>query len=328
MIQSDVVAIIHAKGKSERVPKKNLQVVGNKPLVGHAIKKIQKTESIDLIWVDSDDDEILRIAGLYGAGEMKRPPKVNGVESEKMTGDELAYYIAQQFPKIKYIAQVLPTSPFIRPETYDTALDLLQKHPQMDCAVGVREEVFYLWENGKPAYYKNGHLPDSQEIRPLVYETTGFYIFKTEYVLRHKKRINPEKTILIHLTKLESVDINTPEDLEFARLLWKALRKERKSFGFDIDGTITLYDAKGDYDESIPNIQMVNKINKLYNEGHYITITTSRGHSRGTREIMLELAKEQLEEWGVKYHRLIPKTFYDKLVDDATESPEEFLNEN
>jgi len=320
-----IVVVIHAKGHSERVPNKNLQVLGNRPLIGHAIKHALQSKA-DKVIIDSDDAEILDIGEQFGAIPIKRPVEWNGVNTQIATGDELAYYAAIKMPA-DIIVQLLPTSPFITPETINDAIDMLKNDSTIDSVFAARQEVFYTWCENKPCYYKDDKLPDSQTLEPITYETTGLYAFRPEYVIKHKRRINIKACNPILVSKLEAVDINTPEDLEFARLLWKALRKDRKSYGFDIDGTITLYDAMGDYEESIPNKKMVEKINKLYDDGHYITITTSRGHSRGTREILLKQAEKQLKEWGVKYHRLVPKTYYDKFVDDVASTPEGFLND-
>jgi len=317
-----IIAFVHAKGRSERIYEKNLQVVGNRPLFGHAIVHAKRSDIIDEVIIDSDNQKILDIGKQFGATPLLRPDNM-----ETATGDELAYYAASCRPESDIIVQILPTSPFTTTDTIERAIYGIRENPGVDSAVAVRQEVFYQWNEGKPAYHINGVLPDSQDMEPIVYETNGLYAMHTAYVLKHKKRINPDACIPICVSKLEAVDINTWEDLLFARLLWKALRKDRKSYGFDIDGTITLYDAKGDYEESIPNKEMVERINKLYDEGHYITITTSRGHSRGTREILLKQAEKQLKKWGVKYHRLVPKTYYDHFVDDSAITPEDFLRE-
>lgn len=74
MTQPRVVAFVHAKGRSERVPSKNLRVLGDRPLFCHAIANALAAERVEHVVIDSDSDEILDIGKSYGATPLKRPP--------------------------------------------------------------------------------------------------------------------------------------------------------------------------------------------------------------------------------------------------------------
>ena len=90
----------------------------------------------------------------------------------------------------------------------------------------------------------------------------------------------------------------------------------------DIDGTICT-DQKGDYESARPVKRYINKINKLFDEGHTIIYWTARGTVTGIN--WEELTKKQFEEWGVKYHdlRVGTKPHYDLWVDDKSKRIEE-----
>ena len=208
------VAFVHAKGNSERVPGKNMKLLGGKPLFTWALESAFYAREVSEVVIDSDDDEILKIGAGLGATPLKRPKHL---ANNKTTGDDLAYWQASNRPDSDLIAQVIPTSPFIRGESIDRAC---QNVWGVDSVVGVHEDRFYLWEGGKPAYYKeDGTLPNSFELKPTVYETTGLYVTKTSYILENVKRMNPNSCRPLYLSKLESVDINTMEDFEFAELI-------------------------------------------------------------------------------------------------------------
>ena len=49
----------------------------------------------------------------------------------------------------------------------------------------------------------------------------------------------------------------------------------------DIDETICFYDDDRIYENAIPSKENIDKINKLYDEGHQITYWTARGSSTG-----------------------------------------------
>ena len=91
----------------------------------------------------------------------------------------------------------------------------------------------------------------------------------------------------------------------------------------DIDETICFYDGKRLYPDATPNHKNIDKINKLYDEGHHITYWTARGTV--TKINWFDVTKNQLDEWGCKYHNLITgeKPNYDLLICDKTKRIEE-----
>ena len=93
-----------------------------------------------------------------------------------------------------------------------------------DCLVAVQEEALYCWGPSGPAYYRNGAIPNSAELATTVFETTGLYANRSEFVLRARRRLNPESCHLLRVSKLEAVDIDTEEDFAFAEALWRGLR--------------------------------------------------------------------------------------------------------
>jgi len=44
------------------------------------------------------------------------------------------------------------------------------------------------------------------------------------YVLEAKKRASPHSCAPVYLSHVEAIDINWPEDLQFARIVWAGLR--------------------------------------------------------------------------------------------------------
>jgi len=95
---------------------------------------------------------------------------------------------------------------------------------------------------------------------------------------------------------------------------------------FDIDGTICTTDC--DYREAKPYQEVIDWINKKYDEGHEITLFTSRGTLSGSD--WFDFTWEQIENWGVKYHELkLGKPAYDLFVDDkAISNLEWYKKEN
>ena len=91
----------------------------------------------------------------------------------------------------------------------------------------------------------------------------------------------------------------------------------------DIDETICFYEGEREYPEAIPNYNNIEKINKLYDDGHEIIYWTARGGI--TKRDWSELTQEQLKSWGCKYNELKMnnKPHYDLLICDKTKRIEE-----
>jgi histidinol phosphatase-like enzyme len=82
----------------------------------------------------------------------------------------------------------------------------------------------------------------------------------------------------------------------------------------DIDKTICT-DSNGKYDQAQPIPSLIEKINRLFDQGHLIVYWSSRGQI--TKIDWTDITKKQLLEWGVKYHTLrLDKPYYDLIIDD------------
>lgn len=82
---------------------------------------------------------------------------------------------------------------------------------------------------------------------------------------------------------------------------------------FDIDGTICTQEI--DYSQAKPIQEVIEKLNKKFDEGYQIVLFTARGTETGID--WSNITKEQLDRWGVKYHDLyFSKPAGLKYIDD------------
>ena len=110
-----------------------------------------------------------------------------------------------------------------------------------------------------------------------------------------------------------------------------------KRYCVDIDGTICSPTVGRDYHKAEPWQDRIKILNKLYDEGNYIIYFTARAMGRfadlphsvasvKAKEVLYDLTKQQLEEWGVKYHELIMgKPHADFFIDDKGVKDEDFF---
>jgi len=242
----DIVIFIPARAGSKRIPRKNFQEIGGIPLFLHSVHAAVSLIDFSLdpaIFVDTDDLKTCNAikSRLFFSGQqtmadrmmlIKRPAEL---ARDETTADELAYWQATQYPNAKIYIQLMPTCPFIKPATIRRAIAKVESGG-WDSATGtvsaaaVRREVVYEWDEHGPAYFApDGSIPPSQEKAPLVHEM-GLYVSRMPYVLGAKKRANPDSCAPVYLSRIEAIDINWPEDLQFARIVWAGIQAmdERK----------------------------------------------------------------------------------------------------
>ena len=72
-----VIGVVLARGGSKRIPKKNIRLLGGKPLIAWTIETAKQCPSLDAIVVSTDDNKIAEIALEYGAQvPFLRPPEL------------------------------------------------------------------------------------------------------------------------------------------------------------------------------------------------------------------------------------------------------------
>ncbi len=94
----------------------------------------------------------------------------------------------------------------------------------------------------------------------------------------------------------------------------------------DIDGTIC-ETRNSDYENSVPYIDRIDHINKLFDDGHEIHYWTARGGSSGID--WADYTKIQLDSWGCKYTTIkTGKPVYDLWIDDKAISSLRYFRGN
>lgn len=91
----------------------------------------------------------------------------------------------------------------------------------------------------------------------------------------------------------------------------------------DIDNTITKTIGM-DYAGAEPLHDRIDKVNKLYDEGHTIVYWTARGSGSGKQ--YFKLTQIQLDSWNAMYHELrMGKPVFDMFIDDKVFNSEEYF---
>lgn len=109
--------------------------------------------------------------------------------------------------------------------------------------------------------------------------------------------------------------------------------QKHKIIYVDVDGTIcdnpelpNFDDQPMDYTKATPKHDRIRHINELYDEGHHIVYWTARGCRSGLDH--MELTKNQLLEWGAKYHSVEVgnKPHFDMYICDKSFNSESWFH--
>lgn len=211
---------IPIKANSERVPGKNLRNLNGKKLYEYICEHVQEAGVFDDVFVDTNSAEIATyVEGIEGFHAIERKPEL---ALNTANGNDLLIYHFENFPGYDYYFQLFATAPYMQPETIRACYNQLIGSGEYDsCFTALKNHSFY-WYAGTPVNYRPGILPRSQDMMPIVEETTGLYGISAESLKRYRCRIG-RKPYIHFVSKFEAVDINTEEDLRVAEFVGKAI---------------------------------------------------------------------------------------------------------
>lgn len=219
------VAIIPARGGSKGIPRKNLREVGGVPLVVRAIRVGLAASRVDRVVVTTDDEEIAAVARSAGAEVVMRPPKLAADDTPTLP---VLKFVLESLERDGWSADIVvllePTSPFRSPEVVDACIAKLD-----DPAVRSAATVTQLERNPYNIFEVEG-----DRAKRFIQEPAGIFTRRQQFI--HLKRINgciyvartdtvragrllEEPMRVVEMTAEDSVNIDTPLDLEMARLL-------------------------------------------------------------------------------------------------------------
>lgn len=220
---ADILAIIPARGGSKAIPRKNVQIVGGKPLIAHSIEHAKQSASITRIVVSTDDAEIASISREYGAEVIARPAEISGDTATSETA--LVHVLDTLEQTEKYVPELVAflqcTSPVRHPNDIERAIITFRRENADSLLAAIPFQVF-MWHEVdgeiKAMDYDPRQRPRRQDRNPQWIENGSFYLFKPSVLREFKSRLGG-KIALHELDEWCSLDINGPRDLKMAEWL-------------------------------------------------------------------------------------------------------------
>ena len=208
------VGYITVRVNSTRVPYKSIREINGVPLVSKAISILNQVDSISETilycsqkrirnYIDSD------LKYLF----IKRPSYLDG---DNITFNDILESIIDDIDG-DYIVFLSCTSPFIKSETIQDMINKIEIG-DYDSAFLATELYSFCWFDGRPLNYELDDVPRTQDLKPVIQETSGLYIFSKDLFKKHKRRIGFNPYIKI-VDMLEGWDIDTMDELMIAECI-------------------------------------------------------------------------------------------------------------
>jgi CMP-N-acetylneuraminic acid synthetase len=228
-----VLAIVPARGGSKGIPRKNLQLLGGKPLVAHAVGAATGAEAVSRVICSTDDPTIAEAAQRAGAEvPFLRPAELAGDDTEDLPVFEhaLRWLDEHEGWQPDLIVNLRPTSPLRRPDHIDGAIQLLLETgaDSVKSVCLARQHPHKMWlrhTDGMlqpflktPFRLSRGPDVPRAQLEDVYWQNGVVDVTRREVILERRVMIGPRVAGLVTQPE-ESIDIDTPLDLALAELL-------------------------------------------------------------------------------------------------------------
>lgn len=222
-----IIAIIPARGGSKGVPRKNVRLLGNKPLIEYSIDAAIESNVFEKIVVSTDDEEIAIAAEIAGC----KPPFIRPTELAQDDSTSISVvlhainFFEQQNIFFDAVCLLQPTSPFREKGFINKAINVF-KETNSDSLISVlpvphEYNPHWVFEelNGtlKISTGDETIIPRRQELPKAYHRDGSLYITKTETL--KKESFFGKKISYIESNKEFYVNIDTFKDWEMAEKL-------------------------------------------------------------------------------------------------------------
>jgi len=218
-----VKVFIIIKEISERIPKKNFQLLDDLPLWKHLVKELQDLD----VYIDTDSKLILNeCSNMNNVIAYPRKQKFIDFESGELSPallmiDNFLDTFVEDDNEIIITTHV--TSPFLKQETILDAVNILKKGIYDSIhSVTKHQEFSWLENNMEPINFKPNVVQKTQDLPSIIMSNGGFFIFKKKTFKQLNNRIG-NNPYYYPLSIPESIEIDNYDDLNLARLVKKGL---------------------------------------------------------------------------------------------------------
>jgi len=226
------LAVIPARGGSQRIPKKNIRRFCGKPMIGYAIEAALGSSSIEQVIVSTDSKEISDIARSFGAQvPFLRPAELS---DEHATTSAVIVHAIKAMRATgsapENVCCIFPCTPFLTADCLDDFYAKMEKarhsfvYPVVLYSHPI-QRAMTMDENGKMSLLQpKFEYTRTQDLQPTYHDAAQFYWGRVDAWLSGKKMLT--EGIGIRISSRQAIDIDNFEDLEKAEWIMKSLKLE------------------------------------------------------------------------------------------------------
>jgi pseudaminic acid cytidylyltransferase len=226
------VAIIPARGGSQRIPRKNIKLFNGEPMIAHSIRAALASGVFDQVIVSTDDYEIANVARAHGADvPFMRPAEL----ADAFTGTAAVIQHAlctldALDQRYDYACCLYATAPLLQARYLRQGLEALEVAAKKSyafsvCSFGfpVQRALLIDSDGSLGAMHPEFRSVRSQDL-PVAYQDAGqFYWGRSDAWLRGDT-VFSELSLPVILPRHLVQDIDSPEDWLRAEYLYAALK--------------------------------------------------------------------------------------------------------
>lgn len=213
----NIVAIIPARGGSQRIPCKNLHPFAGIPLIAHTIGHALRSGLVTRVIVSTDDGEIAEVSLSFGAEIITRPPELSGATATSESA--LINVLDQLQEKEGYVPDLVVflqcTSPLRADDDIDNAVKLFLEK-QADSLFSACRLDKYFWkvvgDSVEPINYDYRKRWREQDFPPQFLENGSIFVCKPSLLRSEGNRLGG-KIALYEMAYLNSFQIDSPDDI-------------------------------------------------------------------------------------------------------------------
>lgn len=224
-----ILAIIPARGGSKGIPRKNIKMLNEKPLIAYTIEEAKKSIYIDRVIVSTEDSEIAQISKQFGA-------EIPYLRSEELARDnsptidcviDMVKWLNENENYMPdYVCLLQCTSPLRTNKDIDGTIEKALNF-NSDGSISVCEaEVNPYWTNIFKEDILEYFIDEGKKITrrqdlPNIYRINGaVYVIKTN-ILLEKKTFETDNMSGYIMSIQKSIDIDSEMDFKFAELIMR-----------------------------------------------------------------------------------------------------------
>ena len=244
----EAIGIIPARYGATRFEGKLLKDLCGKPVIEHVYERAKKAKLLDDLVVAADDDRIVKAVEGFGG-------KVVFTSKSHSTGTDRLTEVCNQID-VKIIVNIQGDEPLVQPLLIDDLVRRMQNEPGIVMATVVKKsqsvEEFkspdvvkcVVDQKGYALYFSRSPVPTLLKLdgeKSYFYKHVGLYAYNKDFLFTFKKlpksyleknqrleqlrALEAGYRIKVIETKVETVGVDTPQDLELAKAL---MSKEAK----------------------------------------------------------------------------------------------------